>query len=98
MIVRIWDRDIWVPFTQIRDITDQKAQFIAPRDWPAHVQVQLATGDFIRLEGTTAAAVAADVNRQVTSVIAAAITRHELSHERLVERRAGASTEPVPEP
>ncbi len=85
MIVKIWDRDIWVPFTQIRDITDQKAQFIAPRDWPPHVQVQLATGEFIRLEGTRAVDVAADVNRQVTQVIAAAITVHERTHPDLPE-------------
>jgi hypothetical protein len=55
----------WLPWTHIRDISDQPAQFIAPRHWGPHAQVHLQTGEFIRIENRSAQQVAMEINRQI---------------------------------
>lgn len=64
MIVKIGD-GLWVPYTSIRDITDQGPMFVAPKSWGPHVQIILISSDIIRIEGVSAASVAEGINRQI---------------------------------
>lgn len=64
MIVKIGG-GVWLPYTSIRDITEQGPMFVSPKSWGPHVQIVLISSDIIRIEGVTAAEVADDINRQI---------------------------------
>lgn len=65
--LRSKDGDVWLPFTGIKDITNEGPQFVAPRSIGAHAQVRLNGGEILRIVGRTAAEVAADINRQIVA-------------------------------
>ena len=64
MIVRVGE-GMWLPYTSIRDITEQGPMFVSPKSWGPHVQIVLISSDIIRVEGVSAAEVADDINRQI---------------------------------